>query len=303
MQKKAPKAPPAPDPVATAQAQSNMNRETAITQFGLNAVNQTTPYGQLYYGQIGTWEDGTPRYHAVQTLAPEEQRALDQSRQGQDIYGQIALQQLGAVRDRLSAPVSFGDAPQIRDGAEARARVEQALFDRIKPQLDRDRLSLENRLRNQGLSPGGEAWGEAMRDANMAENDARLAIIAAGGNEQQRDFGQSMASRQQGIQEILSQRSVPLNEAAALLSGEQVQAPTFVNVPQTNVAPTDYMQAVGLQQAGMNNAFNARNQMNQAQLSGLYGLGSAALGGWASGGLGLLGGLGMLAGRGGVKRG
>jgi hypothetical protein len=88
------------------------------------------------------------------------------------------------------------------------------------------------------------------------------------------------------INEILTERAVPLNEAAALLSGQQVQAPTFVNTPQTNVAPTDYMQAVALQQQAQNNAFNAKNQNYQTQLSGMYQLGSAALGGWARGGFG-----------------
>jgi hypothetical protein len=52
-----------------------------------------------------------------------------------------------------------------------------------------------------------------------------------------------------------------------------------VNTPQTSVAPTDYMQAEAMRQASLNNAFNAKNQGYQAQLSGMYGLGSAALGG------------------------
>jgi hypothetical protein len=38
-----------------------------------------------------------------------------------------------------------------------------------------------------------------------------------------------------------------------------------------------------LQQAALNNAFNAKNQNYQTQLSGMYQLGSAALGGWARG--------------------
>jgi hypothetical protein len=39
MGKKAPSAPAAPDPAATTAAAARANRETAITQFGLNAVN------------------------------------------------------------------------------------------------------------------------------------------------------------------------------------------------------------------------------------------------------------------------
>jgi hypothetical protein len=262
MGKKSPSAPAAPDPVKTAQAQSQMNRETAITQFGLNAVNQRDPYGSLSYSQIGTWADGTPRFEATQTLAPEEQRALDQSRQAQDIYGQAALQQLGAVRDRLAAPVNLNN-----DAVEG--RLMELGQKRLNPVLEERRNAQDTRLRQQGLMPGTEAYDVAMRGIGEAENDAYNQLLLQG--------------RGQAINEILTERAVPLNEAAALLSGQQVQAPTFVNTPQTNVAPTDYMQAVGLQQAALNNAFNAKNQNYQTQLSGMYQLGSAALGGWARG--------------------
>jgi hypothetical protein len=54
-----------------------------------------------------------------------------------------------------------------------------------------------------------------------------------------------------------------------------------VNTPQTSVAPTDYMQAEAMRQAALNNAFNAKNQSYNTQLSGMYSLGAAALGGGA----------------------
>lgn len=263
MGKKAPKAPAAPDPVATANAQSQMNRDTAITQFGLNAVNQRDPYGSLTYNQIGTWADGTPRFEAVQSLAPEEQNALNQSRQAQDIYGQTALQQLSAVRDRLAKPINLGNEA-------VESRLMELGRTRLDPVLNERRKAMDNTLRQQGLMPGTEAYDVAMRGIGQAENDAYNQLLLTG--------------RGQAVNEMLTERAVPLNEAAALLSGQQVQAPTFVNTPQTNVAPTDYMQAVGLQQAALNNAFNNKNQNYGTQLSGMYGLGSAALGGWARGG-------------------
>ncbi|WP_430439002.1 tail fiber domain-containing protein [Shinella sp.] len=48
------KAPQAPDPLATATSQSQMNRDTAMTNFLMNAVNQVTPYGSLTYKQTGS---------------------------------------------------------------------------------------------------------------------------------------------------------------------------------------------------------------------------------------------------------
>jgi len=53
MGKKSPKAPAAPDPVATAAAQTQQNKDTAYWNAVLNNVNQVTPYGTLTYTQTG----------------------------------------------------------------------------------------------------------------------------------------------------------------------------------------------------------------------------------------------------------
>jgi hypothetical protein len=128
-----------------------------------------------------------------------------------------------------------------------------------------------NLLLAEGLQPGTEAWTNAMRDQSQTENDARLGVVAAGGQEASRDYQQSLSARQQGINEELSRRSTPLNETSALLTGSQVQSPTFQNTPQTQVAPTDLT-------SGVYSVFNAQNQNYQTGLQGLYGLGSAVLG-------------------------
>lgn len=49
----APKAPAAPDPVTTANAQTASNKDTAYWNAVLNNVNQVTPYGNLTYTQTG----------------------------------------------------------------------------------------------------------------------------------------------------------------------------------------------------------------------------------------------------------
>ncbi|MFN8992800.1 MAG: hypothetical protein ACK5X3_03905, partial [Pseudomonadota bacterium] len=157
-----------------------------------------------------------------------------------------------------------------------------ALMERLQPQLDRDRAAMENRLANQGIMLGSEAYRNAMNQYEQQVADQRLAVVGAAGQEENR----MAALRQQRLQEQLALRGQPINEATALLTGQMVGSPSFVNTPQTNVAPTDYLGAVGMQQAALQNQYNQRMQNYQTQLSGLYGLGSAALGGWASGGFG-----------------
>jgi len=111
-----------------------------------------------------------------------------------------------------------------------------------------------------------------MDDFNRARNDARLAVEAQAGNEMARTFGLETASRNQAINEMAQQRQIPLNELAAMLSGSQVQAPSFVNTPQSQVAPADYMGTVYGSANMAQNAYNQQMASNTANRQGLYGL-------------------------------
>lgn len=99
----------------------------------------------------------------------------------------------------------FGDAggitrsygPQDNFSAD-RARVEQSLFERVNPQLDRQRQQIQQQLADQGIRYGSPAYTAAMDDFNRQANDMRLAITAQGGQEQQRLA--DMAAKQAGFQ-------------------------------------------------------------------------------------------------------
>ena len=99
-----PSPPPAPDPAATAAAQAATNKQTAITQYGLNATNQVTPYGSLTYTQGDPWSDGTPHYTATTTLSPEQQNLYNLGTQTQSNLGNIGVEQSDKVRGLLNTP-------------------------------------------------------------------------------------------------------------------------------------------------------------------------------------------------------
>jgi hypothetical protein len=196
----------------------------------------TVKSGQDHYNQFGAAEgrQGAPQGYTpnapwTQTvsLSPDQQRLYDQSVQGQQMYGDAALSQLGKLQGILSQPVNFSgqpgagtaynpggalnptitqDAygaiaptlnaqswaainPNIGYGAESRNRVETALQGRLQPAQDAQRAATETRLRNQGLVPGSEAYTNAMNDLGRQENDARLGIISQGGQEEQLQAG------------------------------------------------------------------------------------------------------------------
>lgn len=272
MGKSAPSPPPPPDPAATAAAQAAANADTARVQANLNRVNQFTPTGSIEYEQIGP-----DRWQSITRLSPNQQNILNLTEQAQQTYGRAANRQLGAVEDALSRPADFSTLPGISDAATNRRAAADALFARVQPQLDRQRDALDARLRNQGLTPGSEAWQNAWREYSMQDNDLRLAIDAQAGSEMQRTFATDAANRQRALEELVAQRQMPVNEAAALLTGQMLSPPQFSAVPQVNVAPTDYMGAVGMNQAAQNQAYQGRVATQQGNNAAAAGAATAAI--------------------------
>lgn len=247
--------PKAPDPRATAEAQSALNRETAITQYGLGATNQVTPWGNLTYDQIGEWEDGTPRFQATTEFSPEQQGLYDRFTNAQTQFGDIANTQLGRVSDTLSTPWDF-DAEQASNIVDMQRQF-------LDPEWDRRQDSLEATLAARGLSPGGEAYADRSREFGDARSRAYDAMYLD-------------AYRTAGDM-ALRERNQPLTELTSMLSMTQPQTPQFQSTPQPGVAPVDYSGLVQSQYAQQSADHNA-------MMGGLFAIPTAVAGGWARGG-------------------
>src|SRR4051812_43567902 len=104
---KPPKAPAAPDPVATANAQSAANRDAVLASAQTNQFNQISPYGSLSY----TGTIGQPDRTMTIALAPEQQAALDkQNALTSSLYG-LANDQTGRIAGNIASPFSFQGMP------------------------------------------------------------------------------------------------------------------------------------------------------------------------------------------------
>ncbi|MDW9473472.1 tail fiber domain-containing protein [Sinorhizobium meliloti] len=103
-----------------------------------------------------------------------------------DIQKQVA--DSGQIQNQLG---NAGDITRSyeTDFSADRQRVEDALMQRLNPQMERDRAALETRLTNQGLQPGSEAYNRAIDEANRSSTDARLGAILSAGQEQSRLAG------------------------------------------------------------------------------------------------------------------
>ncbi len=257
-----PTPPPAPDPAATAAAQTASNKATAVSNYGLNATDQSTPYGSLSYSQNGTWADGTPHFMSTTTLSPEQQNLYNLTSKTQANLGQIGVDQSSKVGGILNTPFDLNAATNNQQ-----SQIRQQMLD---PMLAARDSQFATKMRDQGIVPGSEAYTNATRDYGMARDNSVNSLL--------------LADRGQAATEALTQRNQPLNEISALMSGSQVGMPSFTNTPQSNMANTD---VAGINNSAFQNSFanyNAQMQQNNALYGALGGIAGTALGGWGMGG-------------------
>lgn len=257
-----PTPPAAPDPVATAKAQGDMNTNTAITQQLINQTNQVTPNGNLTYSQTGnntfTGADGkqytVPQFTATQTLTPEQQQLLDLTNATKKNLGQIGVDQSAKIGSLLGTNLVLNTATENK--------IDQLGAARLDPQWARNEDALRTRLSNQGIKPGSEAWNAEMTQFNQNKNDAYDSLYLSG--------------RSQGAQEALTERNQPINEISALLSGSQVSQPNYVSTPTANVAGVDYTGAVQNNFQNQMGIYNSQMAQDNAVMGGLFGLAGTA---------------------------
>ena len=142
--------------------------------------------------------------------------------------------------------------------------AQQAITSRLEPDIVREQAALRNRLVNQGLRPGGEAYNREMEIADRSATDRRLQAAAQGIGldfaAQQQGFGQ--AAQQAGLynQALQNQYGMGLtsqqlaNQAVGQNFGQGLQAQAAQNVAQQQL----FGQQMGTQQAQ-----NAALQQNQ----------------------------------------
>lgn len=266
MGKKSPKAPPAPDPVATAQAQTQMNKDSAIAQANLNRINQITPQGTLSYRQIGTNADGTPQYEQTMAYSADEQAKYDQGNKVALALGDLAGSNISRVQEAQAKPFTYdgmtemksslglsgiGDAGPIQrsldyskltalpgtdDFGAEQARMAATVYgqaaSRLDPRFEQSDSDMRSRLAAQGISENSDAYRRELDNASRAKNDAynqaMFSAIQAGSDEQSRLFGLALGARQQGQNEVDTQGTFA-NTAQGQAFGQEAQRTAVAN--------------------------------------------------------------------------
>ena len=304
-----------------------------IANAWLDNTNTYGPLGSTEYRKIGeqfvevpmgangqrTKRIAVPQFEQINRLSDDQMRLLNlQEAAGQNL-GELAVQQSRRMQDYLRGGINQNRLPDdVRKAAQAdqllratspddfsedRRRVEQALFSRLTPQMDRDRAAMETRLANQGVVQGSEAYRNAMRELNQKENDLRMQTVLGAAQEQNRlygleqqrvdqanraiqgDFGNELQSqqtqqtlRQQALQEEAFLRQLPINELSMLMNGAAPTMPQFQGWSGPTVANTDvsgnFYRSAALEQQN----YLAQMQQQNAMMGGLFGLGGSVMG-------------------------
>lgn len=247
-------APTAPDPTATANAQTASNKETAIAQANLNQVDQVNPTGSLKYTQIGTNADGTPKYQATTTYAPKAQGIYDAGQNTQQNLANVAQEQSGRIGGLLNAPLDFSAQKQYLEGLTSGA---------LDKSWAKDQASLDTKLSNQGIKLGSTAYDRAQNEFGVTKSDAYNSA--------------NVNNYNTALQSQMALRQAPINELLALAGQGQIQQPQFGSTPQTGVGGTD---VAGLTNQAYQNQVNAVNQANgqtNQMLGGLFSAGANLL--------------------------
>ena len=220
--KKAKKPPAAPNYQQTQQKQAAADTETTMAQSRLNNPNQVNPFGT----QTTTYDDtGTPT--VTQKLTDDAQAALTAQQQTQKMLAESGSAAAKRYQDMISQPfnpnlagiqTSFDQGGNIMsdpnfDRRQARTNLDlsnvakmpvnagmtgqQAIMARLDPQIQRMDEQARQRLANQGLTYGGEAYNRAMGDVNQGRNDLLSQAALQGIN-------LDMSANQQGYNQALS---------------------------------------------------------------------------------------------------
>ena len=246
--------PPVPDYKAAAKEQGTANLESAVATSKLSNPNTYGPLGSQTV-TYGTGADQyTPTIR--QTLTPNAQATLEAQQGVERSLAELGQQGVAQAKTILSTPFNpnlpgidtsiaesvspvnqaaynAGSAqrsvagPTFQQGIDtsgiaampvnAGMTGQQAIMSRLQPQLTQNENATRQRLANQGLVTGGEAYENEMRTMGQNRNDLELQAAAQGINldamMNQQGFGQAQARGQFGNEAQLNQFQSALQNA------------------------------------------------------------------------------------------
>lgn len=236
---------------------------------------------------------GSGRWTQTMSLTPEAQAALDAQLAVTNGRSQAALTLEQQVKDQLATPFDTSKLMEYRTDVpvfdqSSVDRYAKAAYDKefslLNPQYQQAETTLRNNLALQGLSNTSEAFGTDVGNFYSKKNDAmnQLAdnslltgqkLATSDYQNQILGFNTNNSARASQLEQMLAEYNLPLNQLNALLSGQQVQQPTFSSYAQQQATSgPDYLTAA---QSQYNADLGAYNGAAAGAASSNAGMGSA----------------------------
>lgn len=260
------------------------NPQPTITQTLTPQAQQTLDAQQrvqLGLAELGQQGLGTAQNvlgQSFQYNGPEIQTSLPQG----------AGTDFGPSAGQYGLAQGFGAGPQVSAGPNAQRALDMsgvarmpvnagttgqaAILARLNPQIEQNRAATQQRLANQGLAPGGEAYDNEMRNQGNQENDlysqAALQGIGLDMSANQQGYGQQLGQAglyNQALGQDFSQNAAALgqNFSQGLQANQSRNSAIGQNYGQGATSAGLYNQASG---QGFNQDLQAGQFGNQAAL-------------------------------------
>lgn len=168
----------------TPEAQQALNSQLAVQQGRSDLAESFMGRVEDAYSKPFNW-DAVPQAGSLVNTpgfdrlgpAPELQKSVSQGNSLERRQG------INPVQDR----VNLNDNAALQGGTGAdRMRIEDQLFDRMRPEHQRQQSGLETRLANMGLTMGSEAYNREMQRLGDQQSRERFNALEMGGAEMQR---------------------------------------------------------------------------------------------------------------------
>jgi len=261
-----PEPPAITDPNTTAANQQTLNTQAGIQSQRGSMVNQVTPTGSLSYQQTGTASDGTPLYTATTSLSPEQQQLYNILTGTKNTAGTQASSLLSGANYGSTSPSDvIGNATS---GLVKEAMDKQVSY--LSPYFTQQKDQLDTQLRNQGFAPGQPGYDNAMRGLLNSQGNTVT--------------GFESQIEPQMFQQAAATYQMPAQMAMSLGQFGSPTAPTFQNTPSLSVQPANLIGATANAQAAQQKTYEDKLAQNNAMMSGLFGIPTAIMGGWAKSG-------------------
>lgn len=233
-----PKQPKAPDYTTLANQQAGLDKATANDLTVANRPTQYAPGGNIQWSQ----DPSTGQWTQKLSYDPSTQQGIDQSRQLASSKQNDLMNQ-----GQFQGPDQVGAYDPHAGDAVANSYY-KSVMDRAGPEQDRQRALLTTQLRQQGLTPGTQAYDASMQNIMKSQGDvnstAAQNAVGAGYTEARNIYGAQLAGQQQNYNQDALNYARPWDTATA--AGNLSAAQTKQYTPQfagfgtaTGYAPAD----------------------------------------------------------------